>query len=325
MQLLGCLAALRRSQAGRAFGQLALVPRGVYRFLHGIGQQHMHVQIGGRSTDCSYRWGYRMESPSSGFGMFGGPLSVNWLLWVLCYSPSDIFIKGRHHRRRGRDAITHVNRIRLYLFIVTGEQTQLRGAEGSHAAKRWLESTTRAQVPWENPDAVAAKKLTFSWEKEVPPKDKDFSFDLGGVFSGEDDFHHTKEGELFVAEVKNYQNASDQGSHFEKFLAKCFCARRHEPKSADVFMWITWSPFKANTWSMLHSKSSIVEAIIKLREQALGIADEEDARSEICSKDIQDLIEYLSENIWIIVLCEQQEQFLTLSTEDRKLLIARKI
>jgi hypothetical protein len=257
--------------------------------------------------------------------MFGEQLFANWFLRVSYSSLDDIVIKDEQHRRYGEDMVVRVNQTRLYLFIVTGEQTQLRGAEGSHAAKRWLESTTRAQVPWENPDGVAAKKLTFSWEKEMPPKSKDFSFDLGGFLCGEDDFGHNKQGELFVAEVKNYQNSSDQGSHFEKFLAKCFCAKRHEPKSADVFMWITWSPFKATTWSTLHSTSSIVDAVVEFRNQALGIIDEGEARAAVASDDIQNLIKYLSENIWIIVLCKQQEQFLTLSSEDRRLLIASKL
>jgi hypothetical protein len=217
------------------------------------------------------------------------------------------------------------NRTVTIVGCVTGEQTQQLGAEGSHAAKRWLESTTRAHVQWENPGKVSSNKLTFSWARQTGRKHLDFSFDLGGMLEGADDYNHSREGEQFFAEVKKYSNSSDQSNLYKEFLAKCFSARHLEPRRADVFMWITWSPFGTTSWATIHSKEKIVSAVIAERARALGIEDEAEARQRMDTPEMQEIVEYLSDSIWIIVLCEQQEQYLTLSSSNRSILIANQI
>ena len=114
-----------------------------------------------------------------------------------------------------------------------------------------------------NPDRTAVKKLTYKW----PGDNNTFSFDLGGTFIGQgDDADKTREGENFFAEVKNYSSASDQSSMFTDFLAKCYVARKEDPKFTDVFLWITWSPFRVTKWNQLHSPEEIKKAILDKRK-----------------------------------------------------------
>jgi hypothetical protein len=84
---------------------------------------------------------------------------------------------------------------------VSGEETQARGADGARRAKRWLDSTTRANAQWVNPDPIAVPKLTFEWAK----KPRHFSFDIAGTLLGGD-----LEGQEFFAESKKYPSALDQ-------------------------------------------------------------------------------------------------------------------
>src|SRR4051794_36719201 len=81
-----------------------------------------------------------------------------------------------------------------------------------------------------NPDAV--DKLTFPWSDG-----RTFSFDLGGVLRGAD-IH----GQEFLAEIKNYSAASDQGNLYTEYLAKCYRAFQEMPARCDHFMWLTRHP-----------------------------------------------------------------------------------
>jgi hypothetical protein len=46
---------------------------------------------------------------------------------------------------------------------IEGESAQAKGADGARRAKRWLESTTRVNAQWVNPNAAAVPKLQFKW------------------------------------------------------------------------------------------------------------------------------------------------------------------
>lgn len=131
---------------------------------------------------------------------------------------------------------------------LTGEQIQQLGEQGSHRAKRWLESTCRAEVKWNNP-SVGIRKLQY--RKAGAPPDSNaqgdyFSFDLGGSFLG-----GKADGDLFVAESKKYATAADQGTEYRRFLAKCYRVETDHGNVYDHYLWITWSPFLVNTWDQL--------------------------------------------------------------------------
>ena len=134
-------------------------------------------------------------------------------------------------------------------LAMPGESLHEVGRDGAIRAKRWLEATTRVDVPWVNPDHVA--KLSFPWIGKGT-----FSFDLGGTLRG-GDVH----GQEFFAEVKRYTNASDQGSLYREYLAKCYCAYQCSPARCDHFMWITWHPFSVTRWTRLCTAKEVEDAV----------------------------------------------------------------
>ncbi|MEY2419955.1 MAG: hypothetical protein QOI95_22 [Acidimicrobiaceae bacterium] len=141
----------------------------------------------------------------------------------------------------------------------TGEQIQQLGEQGSQRAKRWLESTCRAEVKWNNP-SVGIEKLQF--RKAGAPADSDaqgdfFSFDLGGTMLG-----GGADGEVFLAESKKYATAADQGTEYRKFLAKCYRVTAEQGAFYDNFLWITWAPFLVNTWDELLTPTFVESAIV---------------------------------------------------------------
>lgn len=119
---------------------------------------------------------------------------------------------------------------------MSGEETYEKGRERARRAKEWLESTTRMNACWVNPDKFAVEKQTFPW---AAGKSKPFSYHLGiPLLRGH------LEGWGLYAEVKNYTNASNnQGSEYVEYSAECYCAYLDSPKYCDNFMWITWYPF----------------------------------------------------------------------------------
>ena len=141
---------------------------------------------------------------------------------------------------------------------LTGEQIQQLGDHGSQRAKRWLESTCRAEVKWNNP-TVGLKKLQFS--KAGAPAGSAaqadfFSYDLGGNFLGGD-----ADGDVFLAESKKYATAADQGTEYRKFLAKCYRVESEFATFYDQYLWITWAPFLVNSWDQLLTPAYVETAV----------------------------------------------------------------
>lgn len=190
---------------------------------------------------------------------------------------------------------------------VSGEEAQAKGADGATRAKRWLEATTRASVPWINPHPVAVPKLTFPW---VDPDFEPFSFDLGGMFIG---------GEVadqeFLAECKNYANASHQLAMYHEYLAKCYVARQLRPDRCENFLWITWAAFGTTVWSELMSPDRVRTSVIAEAKRALGV-DHQDAEAKIDDALCRDV----ASRLWMIVLSERQEKHLVLSAEHQGLI-----
>lgn len=190
---------------------------------------------------------------------------------------------------------------------MSGEELHEKGREGAKRAKEWLEATTRVNVPWVNPNQYAINKLSFSWANRAP----DFSFDLGGLLLGDG-----LNGQMFLAEVKFYlSGASDQGTLYREYLAKCYRAYVSRPERCDNFMWITWTPFLVSKWSALCSAKEVESAVVEHRERALNVTDETQAHAaidlEACTK--------VADRLWLIVLSERQEQ-LVISKQHRGLI-----
>lgn len=185
------------------------------------------------------------------------------------------------------------------LLLVSGEEAHAKGAEGARRAKRWLDSTTRANVQWVNPEPWALRKLTFQWADGVT-----YSFDLGGVLLGDE-----LRGQEFLAESKYYKSALDQGGHYQRFLAGCYRAYLLRPDRCDNFLWITWSPFSVTSWDELRTPGYVRSAVLRNAQRALGV--DTDAGPQVIDDDTCKLV---ADRLWMILLTDKQEK-LTVSRE----------
>lgn len=186
---------------------------------------------------------------------------------------------------------------------IEGESAQEKGADGARRAKRWLESTTRVNAQWVNPNPPAVEKLSFRW----PHGGQGFSFDLGGLLKyGEYD------GQEFFAESKNYAEPSDLARHYSKFLAQCYVTYSLIPARADHFMWISWSPHSVTNWSKLTTAEYIREHVVKHREVVFGEPDEAEALKMVDDT----IVSAVATRLWLIILSTKQET-LVISAEHR--------
>lgn len=169
----------------------------------------------------------------------------------------------------------------------------------------------RVSQAWTNEDQVHVSRLTYDW----PFGGQSFSFDLGGIFTGDD-----LEGQFFLAESKKYEKPSDQGTHFDDWVAKCYVTRRDHPRLSDNFLWITWAPFRMRDWHVLASKESVFTGLVteKNRKRVFDTDDEATARGQID----QNLAADVAAHIWIIVLSDKQER-LVISPVHRSWIIQR--
>lgn len=184
-----------------------------------------------------------------------------------------------------------------------GEQNQQIGDDGARRAKKWLDATTRVRHSYTNMDDGGPHKLAFSW----PHGGTSYSYDLGGVFRGK-----PFDNEVFVAESKKYSAASDQGMHFDKFLAQTYCTLDNHSRMAQHFMWITWAPFRVTTWGTIASSENIRKALHAHADKVFALSD----TAEIDERIDQEIVDYMTANLWMIVLSDKQEQ-LVISVNDR--------
>lgn len=176
----------------------------------------------------------------------------------------------------------------------------MKGAEAVQRVKRWLEGTMRVSQSYTNTDGAWARKLTLYWPYgNAQP----FSYDLGGMMRGGE-----WEGDLFCAEVKWRRNASDQGSAYKSFLAKCYVALSQGYMLGDHYMWISWAPFRANDWDQLTGPELIRDAVLTEARRVFDTEDRDRAAESI--KD--DIVQDLSERLWVIVMSEKQEKLVPL-------------
>lgn len=181
--------------------------------------------------------------------------------------------------------------------MTVGEDNHRKGEDGTRRARRWLDSTTRVAQSWTNEDRVAVGRLSFEWPYGGQP----FSFDLGGIMRG-DPF----DSQLFVAESKMYSNAQDQGTHYDKFVSQCYVLSRDHARLADHYMYITWAPFRADSWSDHLTAKAVTSGLLtaKNRKRLFDTNDKNAAEALID----QDVVDQVAEKLWLIVLSGKQEE-----------------
>lgn len=173
-----------------------------------------------------------------------------------------------------------------------GEVLHEAGRDGARRAKRWLESTSRVDACWMNPDKGAVDKLTCAW----PVGGQSFSFDLGGRLRYGD-----FDGQLFYAEVKKYSTASGLGSHYSDFLAKCYVFYLANPAFADNFVWLSWTPHGISRWSSLTSASEVRKAVIANAARIFPAETEPESAIDM------DVCQTVSERLWLLIVSDKQE------------------
>ena len=198
-------------------------------------------------------------------------------------------------RNQGRAMPNDNSNLRHYAarMPVTGEELHDKGREGAQRAKRWLDSTCRADAFWNNPEKGKDK---LQYEKAGGGY---FSFDLGGRMLGD-----TTSDELFLAEVKFYSEPRDQGIEYRRFAAKCYRVEVLQPGMFDHYMWITWAPFLVGQWPELASTEFVKSTITyddACQSTAIGEGEVDDG-----------VIEQIASKILVVVLAERQEDRLML-------------
>lgn len=183
--------------------------------------------------------------------------------------------------------------------MAVGEDAQDTGRDGLHAAKVWLDRTTRASV-YTHRDRGFRSLLEFQW-----PHGNGFSFDIGGQFRGGD-----LDNQSFLGEVKNYRYESDLGSHFQKFLAECYVALEVSPNNCDHFLWISWAPFQARAWHLHCTAANVVKSLEHEanRERVFGT----NQLSEVQASLDHDRAYKVAERVWLLTLSRKQEDLVLL-------------
>lgn len=179
---------------------------------------------------------------------------------------------------------------------MSGEEAQLTGFDGLRRAKEWLEASTRVKQSWTVYDTGLRELLEFEW----PFEGQTFSFDLGGKLRGDE-----LEGQMFLAEIKNYKYESDLPVHWRRFLASCYVARSRKPERCDNFMWISWAPFQAQKWHEHATPETIRKSLVHLdnRKRLFDTLEEDTAKALIDESLVADV----APRIWMITLSEKQE------------------
>ncbi len=195
---------------------------------------------------------------------------------------------------------------------MAGEESHDRGDIGVQRAKQWLDASTRVRIIYTQTQQPLAELVHFPWPYGTR---EPFSFDLGGIFRGED-----LDGQSFLAEVKNYRYESDLPAHFRNFLAKCYVALGHRSSACDHFLWISWAPFQARSWNQHATAENVRKAVLHSDniESVLGSSNEADAMEKL---DAERTVR-VADRIWLVTLCDQQEQ-LVLTEEHFREVISR--
>ncbi|WP_204032311.1 hypothetical protein [Sinosporangium siamense] len=191
---------------------------------------------------------------------------------------------------------------------MAGELRQQTGSIGIDRAKRWLNYSTRVATIYANTDKVFRDLLHFKW----PHGGQEFSFDLGGKLRG---------GELhdksFMAEVKAYRYEMDSPKEYREFVAECYVAFQEKPDRCDNLIWMSWSPFQAQSWHKHRAPESIKKHLLHTDNvfRVFGATSADEAKGEIDEQVIYEL----TKRLWLLTLCDEQEGLVITSDHYRHL------
>lgn len=180
-------------------------------------------------------------------------------------------------------------------LVTVAEPVQQKGRDGVDLAKRWLESTTWIELPfdaYEMPQQCTLTRLDGGQKL----------YDLSGWM-----FSQPKRA-LYV-EAKDYDSAGGkQGGEYWTFLSNAYSitARDLASPSGDgrrEFMWVTRHPFQLTDWAHLTTAKRVEEALNR-DPASLG------------GKPIDaDVLALTAERVWLLVIHKRQAE-LTLTPSE---------
>ncbi|MFF3671998.1 hypothetical protein [Microtetraspora malaysiensis] len=192
---------------------------------------------------------------------------------------------------------------------MAGEGHQQTGSDGLDRAKRWLDYSTRVATIYTNTDKVLKDLLHFRW----PHGGQEFSFDLGGKLRGGD--LHDKS---FMAEVKAYKYEMDSPKEYREFVAECYVAFQEKPDRCDNLIWLSWAPFQAQNWHRHRNAESIRRHLLHADNvyRVFGTTSADEAKGKLDEQVIYEL----TKRLWLLTLCDEQENLVITSAHYRQLM-----
>lgn len=177
------------------------------------------------------------------------------------------------------------------------EAVQETGREGVLEAKRWLESTTRVQLPFNAYEMTSQCSLPLLGDAVK-------CYDLRGYFFDD--------GRPLLVEVKKYSSAGDQGPLFKRFLAEAYSTTaKHWQQVGDPkfeFMWVTWHPFSQTDWSTILTPGYMTTALA---------ANDDVLDKQAVNRTVLDAV---SQRTWVLVLHDKQRELRPADNEIAKIL-----
>jgi hypothetical protein len=173
---------------------------------------------------------------------------------------------------------------------MVAEGTQDVGRVAAALTKRWLESTTYIELPWN-----AYKHGPMCTVQCLDGSTK--TFDLSGFFLDDQT--------PLMVESKGVQGAQDQYLEYRKFLAIAYSSTVREidarQESKRHFIWATTHPFGfSKDWAQLETHTTVREAV---EEFPALLPDREPD---------EDILRTVAQRIWLLVRNRKQERvFLT--------------
>ncbi|MGW3858334.1 hypothetical protein [Micromonospora arida] len=172
--------------------------------------------------------------------------------------------------------------------MLGGEVQHEKGRKGVYFSKKWLEYTTRCNVPWvvyEAPTRVGLLDLA----------GKHDSYDLAGHFI-------EPPCKPFFVEVKTDSTVGKQPAKYLEYLAHSYSATKRaideKLDRENEFMWVTWHPFSQSDWRDLCAPATIVRALTEYPAKLAG--------QEID----HDVVKLVSKRLWLIVISDRHEELL---------------
>lgn len=176
---------------------------------------------------------------------------------------------------------------------MVAEATQFEGLEGTLAVKRWLESTTFMELPfnaYEDEGQCTLVRLDGHAKR----------YDLSGYFLGES-------RRPIVVESKSYSTVGHQAGAYTEYLANAYSTTAHDIATVGdlrrEYFWVTSHPFSQTKWPLLTSSDEMRDAL-KIHPEVLNGADAD-----------EDLLRDVASRLWLLVRHKRQED-ITLTRDE---------